>query len=125
MAVKKKILIVEDEAINAMYLGRLLKSHGYELTGAAATGESAIASVEENCPDIILMDVNLRNSIDGIEVTKILREKYKFPIIFLTGYDDQEILSRIGSILNTWKLAKPIVEKNLTDLIQEVLANPV
>jgi CheY-like chemotaxis protein len=122
---KKKILIVEDEAVNAMYLGRLLKNNGYELTETAATGKRAIASVEENCPELVLMDINLRDSIDGIEVSQILREKYKFPIIFISGYDDIETLSRIAAIVNTWKLAKPIVEKNLTDLMQEALANTV
>jgi CheY-like chemotaxis protein len=120
---KKKILIVEDEAINAMYLGVLLKNNGFESTGTAATGESAIASVEKNCPDLILMDITLRNSMDGISVATILREKYTFPIIFISGYDDQETLARIHSITNTWKLSKPIVETTLIDLICEVLAH--
>lgn len=117
---KMKILVVEDEAINAMYLKIMLKSNGYEITGTVATGESAIASVEENCPNMVLMDINLRDSIDGIEVSKILREKYSFPIIFLSGYDDEEILKRIATIGNTWKVTKPIVENTLTHLIGEI-----
>ncbi|MFT6855197.1 MAG: CheY-like chemotaxis protein [Cyclobacteriaceae bacterium] len=120
---KKKILIVEDEAINAMYLGVLLKNNGFESTGTAATGESAIASVEKDCPDLILMDITLRNSMDGISVATILRKKYIFPIIFISGYDDKETLARIHSITNTWKLSKPIVETTLIDLICEVLAH--
>ena len=122
---KKKILIVEDERMNAMYLEVMLKNYGYEITGTASTSESAIASVEENCPELILMDINLRNSIDGIEVAKILRKKYNFPIIFLSGYDDQEIMNRSGPIVSTWKLNKPIVEETLTNLMREVLVSSV
>jgi CheY-like chemotaxis protein len=120
---KKKILIVEDEAIHAMYLKMMLKKNGYDISGTEATGESAIASVTENCPDLILMDIDLRNSIDGIELANILRKKYSFPIIFISGFDDKETLKRIEPITKTWKLTKPIVELYLTNLMQEVLAD--
>lgn len=122
---KKKILIVEDEAIHAMYLNVMLKNIGYDITGTEATGEGGIASVEESCPDLVLMDINLRNSIDGIELAKILREKYNFPIIFISGFDDKETLSRINLIVNSWKLTKPIQETNLTNLMREILDNSV
>ncbi|MEQ8239738.1 MAG: response regulator [Cyclobacteriaceae bacterium] len=123
MPEKKKVLIVEDEAINAMFLKIMVSKCGYEVTGTAATGDVAIASVEGNSPDLILMDITLRNSIDGIQVANILREKHNFPIIFISGYDDKETLNRISLISNTWKLSKPIVENELTNLIDEVLLN--
>ena len=108
-----------------MYLDYLLKKNGYEIIGPAATGKSAIASVEENDPDLVLMDINLRDSIDGIEVTNILREKYNFPVIFISGYDDDETLSRITPIVNAWKLTKPVVEETLIDLIEKILVSSV
>jgi len=123
MLEKKKILIVEDEAINAMFLKIMVTKVGFEVTGTAATGDAAIESVEHSFPDLILMDITLRNSIDGIEVANILREKHQFPIIFISGYDDKETLNRISLISNTWKLSKPIVENDLTSLIHQVLLN--
>ncbi|MFK7953940.1 MAG: response regulator [Ekhidna sp.] len=118
---KKKILIVEDEAVHAMYLNILLKKTGYEVTGTEATGEGGLASVEANCPDLILMDINLRNSMDGIELATLLREKHNFPIIFVSGFDDAETLNRIKPIKNTWKLTKPVQEIVLSKLITEAL----
>jgi CheY-like chemotaxis protein len=121
----KKVLIVEDEAIHAMYLKMMLKKKGYIICGTEATGEGAIDNVEENIPDMVLMDINLRNSIDGIEVAYILREKYNFPIIFISGFDDPETMNRIKPIKNTWKLTKPIIEANLTNLMFEILSDNV
>ncbi|MFQ3213769.1 MAG: CheY-like chemotaxis protein [Marivirga sp.] len=125
MEESKKILIVEDEAIHAMYLKILLKNSGYDITGTEGTGEGAIASVEQNQPDLALMDITLRNSIDGLEVANILRKKYIFPIIFISGYDDDDTLSRIETISNTWKLTKPIEDTTLTDLIREIFDDSV
>lgn len=119
---QKKILIVEDEAINAMYLKIMLKSDGYDITETVATAEDAIASVERNCPDLVLMDITLRGSIDGIEAATILRKNYDFGIIFISGYDDQETLNKITAIEKTWKLNKPIDELKLINMISEICA---
>jgi CheY-like chemotaxis protein len=119
----KKILVVEDEAIHAMFLKIILRDNGFECTGTEATGEGAIACVEKVSPDLILMDITLRNSIDGIAVATILREKYNFPIIFVSGYNDEKTLNRINTIANTWKLSKPTEEIKLINLINEVLAH--
>jgi CheY-like chemotaxis protein len=122
MGEKKKILIVEDEAIHAMYLKILLQNAGYDITGTEATGDGAIACVEQNFPDLVLMDITLRNSIDGIEAANILRKEYNFPIIFISGYDDDDTLNRINKISHTWQLTKPIEGATLTDLILEIFS---
>ncbi|TGL57925.1 response regulator [Leptospira ognonensis] len=121
MEAKKKILIVEDEALHALHLKKILKNKGFEISGVVSIGDEVFKSVEKDCPDIALMDITLRNSIDGIEVTNILRKRYNFPVIFISGYNDEATLKKTSLITNTWKLTKPISETVLLKLIASVL----
>lgn len=67
---KTKILIVEDESIVALDIKRTLEKLDYEITNTAFDYQGAINSVLMNKPDLILMDVNLGKSKDGIETAK-------------------------------------------------------
>lgn len=121
MEMKKKVLIVEDEALHALHLKKILKNKGFEISGIVSIGDEVFKSVEKDCPDLALMDITLRNSIDGIEVTNILRKKYDFPIIFISGYNDEATLKKTSQIKNAWKLTKPISETALLKMIDGVL----
>lgn len=122
MNIKKKILIVEDEAINAMYLQIMLSSKGYEISGIAGSGEEAIASINEDCPDLALMDITLRDFTNGIELSQKIREQFNFPIIFISGYDDPDTKAKIKSIPESYKITKPLNETDLLKLIEQILA---
>ena len=104
---KKKILIVEDEAINALSLSSKLKSLGYDVCELAATGEQAIKDVEKERPDLILMDIILSGEMDGIEAAREIRVRYDIPIIFLTGYYDEGILDETKGVASSAILLKP------------------
>ncbi|MVM33754.1 response regulator [Spirosoma sp. HMF4905] len=62
-----KILVVEDEMLIGAKISMLLTNLGYEVAGILPRGEEAIVHVEENRPDIILLDINLKGKMDGIE----------------------------------------------------------
>jgi len=64
--VTKKVLIVEDEAIHAMALAEAIPRWGFRVVDTAASGEDAIRSAEAHRPDVVLMDVCIRGSIDGL-----------------------------------------------------------
>jgi len=64
----KKILVVDDKEENRRLLRKLLALHGYGIV-EAATGEAAIELAQSEHPDLILMDLRLREGIDGIEAT--------------------------------------------------------
>ena len=70
-----KILIVEDEAIMALDLQRRLTVLGYEVPRIAATHDRALMAVKESRPDIVLMDINISGSKDGIETAKKFRRR--------------------------------------------------
>ena len=70
-----KLLIVEDEMIIGAKISMQLTHLGYEVTGILPRGEEAILHVEENKPDIILLDINLKGKIDGIETAQNQNER--------------------------------------------------
>ena len=80
-----KILVVEDEMLIGAKISMLLTNLGYEVTGILPRGEGAIVQVEENKPDIIVLDINLKGKIDGIETATILQRK-NIPVIFAHIY---------------------------------------
>ena len=83
-----KVLIVEDEIINAKVLQNFLEGKGYVVMGVVATGEGAIDFVKKKKPDIILMDIGLPG-ISGISGIKLIKEKHmQINIIMLTVYSD-------------------------------------
>ncbi len=80
-----KVLEVEDNPLNMELVIELLTMHGFTVH-SAIDGEEAIKKIEKEVYDLILMDIELPG-IDGIEVTKIIKAKYKnIPVIALTSY---------------------------------------
>ncbi|MCA1758650.1 MAG: response regulator, partial [Bacteroidales bacterium] len=80
---KYKILIVEDEILVATDIQESLESLGYTVQGIADTGLKAIEAVENKLPDLILMDINLKGEMTGIEAAKIISKESDVPIIYL------------------------------------------
>ena len=79
-----KVLVVEDEMIIL----------GYEVTGIIPRGEEVVFHVRENPPDIILMDINLKGTLDGIETATLLQKELDIPIIYLTANNDEATFAR-------------------------------
>src|ERR1035438_8220155 len=88
------ILIVEDEKIVAMDISGSLKSVGYEVSGIVASGKEAIDLVNQNPPDLILMDIKIKGDIDGIQTAEIIQGHHDIPIVYLTAFADENTLSR-------------------------------
>lgn len=88
------ILVVEDEVLVARDITARLSRMGYDVIGDAARGEDAVALALEEKPDLILMDINLRGDMDGIEAAMKIGEAASIPIIFCTAYSNDEILKR-------------------------------
>jgi len=91
---KHKILIVEDEMIIAAHLSMELENIGYQIIGIQTSAEDAINNLERNQPDLILMDINLADEMDGIDAAKYILENYQIPVIFLTSNTDDATFNR-------------------------------
>jgi PAS domain S-box-containing protein len=113
MSSEVKILIVEDEGIEALDLQCRLKSLGYTAKDIVATGEEAVRKAEELRPDLVLMDIMLQGEIDGITAAERIHARADIPIIFLTAYADEETLQRAKLTEPYGYLIKPFKEKEL------------
>lgn len=88
---KTKILIVEDESIVALDLKRRLIKFGYDITNTVTNYNDALSSVQIQKPDIVLMDVRLENSKDGIETAIAIKAIYNdIIIIYLTAFSNDK-----------------------------------
>ncbi len=103
----KKVLIVEDEAIIAKDIQMKLENIGYELSEIVYTGEDAITKALSMKPDLILMDINLGEKIDGIETASVIRSHFDVPIIYLTSYSDETTLQRAKTTNPLGYIIKP------------------
>lgn len=110
---KTKILIVEDESIVALDIKRTLEKMDYEVTNMAYDYQGAIRSVEVNRPDLILMDVNLGKSKDGIETAKEIKNYHDIPIIYLTAFSDEQTINRAIETNPVRYLIKPFKREEL------------
>jgi signal transduction histidine kinase len=118
----ESVLIVEDEAIVALSIEKRLKSLHFNITGTVATGEDAIAAVERQTPDLVLMDVHLQGRMDGIEAAQIIHERYDLPVIYLTAYADDDTIARAVEAGAYGYLIKPFGERDLHSSILLVLS---
>jgi len=112
-----KILIVEDETIVALDTKSTLLKLGYEVTDMVTNYDDTITSVRENTPSLILMDINLENSKDGIDTAKKIKEIKNIPIIYLTAFADEETINRAIQTDPVAYLMKPFNRNELKSAI--------
>lgn len=118
---KHRILIVEDNKNNVIRLRFLLEHLGYDVVGAAATGENAIAAARSMTPDLILMDIKLQGELDGIAAAQQIHAESDVPIIYLSAYATSTMLERIKISEPYAYLTKPIDERSLHSAIEVAL----
>jgi len=118
---KYRILIVEDELIIAENLSIKLKKLDYLVTDIVSSGKAAIRSVTANCPDLILMDISIKGSIDGIETAAKIKAIAEIPVIFLTAYSDDKTLERAAKVSFNGYILKPFKDEELATTIQTAL----
>lgn len=94
MTKNNTILIVEDEMIIAANISLQLTHLGYEVTGIIPRAEEVLPHLWQLVPDIILMDINLKGNLDGIEMVHLIQKEYKIPIIYLTANSDEANFNR-------------------------------
>lgn len=113
-----KILVVEDEMIIAAKISLQLTSLGYEVDGILPRGEEAILHVKENNVDIILLDINLKGNIDGIETARQIKLQSNIPIIYLTANEDEATFNRAKTTRPAGFISKPFKQLDLQRAIE-------
>ena len=115
---KTKILIVEDEMIIAANISLQLTTLGYEVTGIIPRGEEALVHIEQHQPDILILDINLKGNIDGIETAQIMQKTFNIPIIYLTANADEAHFDRAKASHPYAFISKPFKKLDLERAIE-------
>lgn len=118
---KTTILIVEDEAIVAADLAGKLGQLGYEVAGTAAAGQDAVEMACRLLPGVVLMDIQLKGSMDGVEAAAAIRRQVDVPVIYLTAHSDSATLSRAMVSEPFGYILKPFEERELATTIAMAL----
>ncbi len=118
-----KILIVEDEVISAMYLQAQLRLLNYEICKKVVTGEDAVKLALLEKPEVILIDIRLAGKLDGIQTVKDIISFYSPLVIFMTGYQDEELIAKAQKLTNAEILIKPFEIDDIHRIVQSYLSN--
>ncbi len=113
---KHRILIVEDNFLFAVKLEKNLTQWGHEVIGICETGQSVLDSLETETPTLILMDINLKGSMNGVETAKQIRHR-GIPIVFITGRTDEETFTEAKNTSGITYLVKPFDLMTLRGII--------
>ncbi|GGW41412.1 response regulator [Arenibacter certesii] len=116
-----KILIVEDNMVIQMFLECTIDEIENVAITTANNGEEALAIMEEEVPDLVLLDIGLNGERNGIEIAELINEKYGISIVFITGNSDQTTLERAQKANPEYIINKPIDENQLKKEILRII----
>ena len=117
-----RIVVVEDERIVARDLENRLRNLGYQVVGSATSGEAALQQVQEQRPDMVLMDIVLAGSMRGTEVARRIWSEWRIPVVYLTAFSDALILEDVKGSEPYGYILKPFDSKQLHAVLQLALS---
>lgn len=113
------LLILEDDMIIAADISLHLTRLGYEVTCILSSGEDAIVQVQQEAPDLMLVDINLKGDLDGVEtVHKIRQLRPEIGIIYLTANSDEATYNRAKATQPEAFISKPFKRLDLARAIE-------
>ncbi|HCV42193.1 MAG TPA: hypothetical protein DGH68_01825 [Bacteroidetes bacterium] len=116
-----RIVIVEDENITALDIRSRLQGLGYQVLATASSGGEALEKVAEFRPDLVLMDIVLKGSMDGVQAAGMIRSQHNIPVVYLTAFSDNDTLQRARVTEPFGYVLKPFEERDLHSTIEMAL----
>lgn len=113
----KRIFVVEDEVVVALEIQRALKKMGFVFAGMATHYEEAVAGIDKARPDLILLDIMLKQSKSGVEIAKTIKQRYPIPFIYLTSVTDETAMREAICTEPVGYLVKPFRREELRSTI--------
>jgi two-component system, response regulator PdtaR len=120
-AVRRRVVIAEDEALIRLDLAEMLAEEGYEVVGQAGDGEAAVSLVEELRPDLAVFDVKMPK-LDGISAAERVAGKRIAPVVILTAFSQRELVERARDAGAMAYLVKPFNKSDLVPAIEIALS---
>ena len=108
-----RLMVVEDEFIVALELREVLEGMGHRVCRMVSSGEEAVDAAAIDRPDCVLMDVNIRGALGGVEAAATIQARFATPVILLTGLPGWALEQQVRGARHTPVLAKPIDHEQL------------
>lgn len=121
MPTAPKILIVEDEALIAVEIESALRELGYRIAGKARNGDKALDLLASSQPDLALLDIDIKGTLNGIDLARIIRAKYNYPFVFLTAFSDRQTVMSLRDTMPYGYIVKPFSRGELLTTIELAL----
>ena len=115
------VLIVEDDWIVTADLKAILEQYHYQVCGTVSKKDEVISAAIENNPDVILIDVSIQDSMDGISLAHRIQSECPTPIVFVTSYEDQSSLEKTESAHAFSHILKPFDEREVHTAVEMAL----
>lgn len=116
-----KIILVEDNKDYALKIKKKLENLGYDVPIIASNGTEAIKNIHNKKPDIIIVDLELKGDLDGIETASKINEKFVTPILYLSSAEDADFIEKVKKTNFAGYIFKPINDISLYATIEDVL----
>ena len=118
---KQKIMIIEDDEITSLNLNISLQKQGYRVVAVCDNSVQAKLKISSANPDIVIIDISLQESNDGIELAKYIKEKLNIPFIYLTSYSNESIIEQAKKTEPYGYIVKPFDPNSLHATLQMAL----
>ncbi|MDQ1264515.1 MAG: hypothetical protein QG559_1516 [Campylobacterota bacterium] len=115
---KNDIIIVEDDEITALNLKLSLQKQGYNILAICDNIATATEKIDEHKPNVVIIDISLQESNDGIKLATLIRANYAIPFIYLTSHSDDEIIAQAIQTEPYGYIVKPFDPSSLHATIQ-------
>jgi DNA-binding NarL/FixJ family response regulator len=124
-----RILIIEDEIIIGRYIQQLIAEHFDCETRLSINIQEAKSEILDFLPHLVLSDIHLNDTSDGIELIRHLQERAHFETIFITSFQAKNMIEKASATLPAHYIVKPIDEKQVVAAIEltrnRLLSNPL
>ena len=113
MTLPKRIVIVEDEAITQRFLQDIFAQYDTSVVGCFDNAAELLTQIKDLECDMILMDINIKGPMDGIQLARKILEKYAVPIVFITAHNDDETVEETLELSPYGFICKPFTSKDV------------
>ncbi len=110
---KKRIIVIEDEALIAADIMSTLELLGYQVVGHSMNGDQALDLFSSTPADLILLDISIKGSLNGIDLGRIINDRYRIPFIFLTSFSDVSTQEKVMDLMPYGYIIKPFTDRDL------------
>ena len=115
-----KVLIVEDDPDTSLRIESIIHALGYHILPSVDNSEDALMAVENSNPDVLLLDIDIKGDLDGIQIAQAVKEK-EIPIIFITGFEQEYFYNKAKKLQPVAYLIKPFNKLSLQAAIENAV----